>query len=125
MKSPQEIISGLAQFTGSETWTKWSVLFPDHLLTDGAKHLADEAECYWLMDLIGSYQSGPVVRNNDFQVWTLKKSIKGWTVEAEDGNGNIIVTQMVEHSDFPLEAIMLWACRNEFGGVTIMLPTEY
>jgi len=70
MKDPEELKDELRYFSGSETWHKWSSLYPKFLLTDGAKFLADEAECYWLMDIIGSYQRKLLPRE-PFQVWKL------------------------------------------------------
>ncbi len=42
----------------------------------------------------------------------------------EDGNGGILATQQIPYTDFPLDEIMLFACRNEKHW-TIMLPSEY
>ncbi|MDP4837317.1 MAG: hypothetical protein NWS01_09260 [Burkholderiales bacterium] len=39
----------LAQFTGTGAWNKIS---RKHLLTDGTKHLAEKAACFWVMDAI-------------------------------------------------------------------------
>ena len=55
MKSPQEIKFNLDCFTGTENYYRWSVLFPDVVLTDGAKYLAEAADAYWLMDLLASH----------------------------------------------------------------------
>ena len=42
----------------------------------------------------------------------------------EDGNGQILATQQIPYTDFPLDEIMLFACRDEKHWV-IMLPSEY
>ena len=70
MKDPEKLKDELRYFSGSETWHNWSALYPCFLLTDGAKFLADEAEAYWLMDIIGSYQ-GKLLPKEPFQVWRL------------------------------------------------------
>jgi hypothetical protein len=126
MKSPSEIRSSLAQFTGSDSFTKWSILYPRHVLTDGARFVAEECGAYWLADLIASHQTNAKVRAEEFQVWKLAKYGKGWKASAEDGNGNVIAVQLIGYSDFPLEeGITLWANRNELNGITILLPSEY
>ncbi len=55
MKSQDQIKSDLKQFIGSITYTRFSPLFPNVVLTDGAKYLADECGAYWLMDMIASH----------------------------------------------------------------------
>lgn len=130
VSSPSRLREELAGFTGSDTFRRWSPLFQRHVLTQGAHHLAERAGCYWLMDVIASHQHDPKVRAEGFQVWTLAPDGKGWAVHATDGDKGdgpkVIARQAIEYSTFPLpEGITLWATRNELGGVTIMLPSEY
>ena len=56
MKSIKEILAQLNNFTGTEKYHRFSSLFPNILLTDGANHLANQANCFWLMDIIASVQ---------------------------------------------------------------------
>lgn len=52
----------------------------------------------------------------------------GWKLRLEDGNDNILVTQNIEYSDFPLEGITLYVIPQEMGSSVvwvIMLPSEY
>ena len=124
--TPETIRSNLGQFFGTETWTKWSPLFRNCLLTDGTLYLAENCGAYWLMDAVASYKHDPVFRGQDFQVWALVKGDDGWRLSAEDGNGNALASQFIEYSDFPLdEGVTIWAIRNELGGLTLMLPSEY
>ena len=44
----------LTQFTGTEKYCRIS---RRHLLTEGTKYLAEEAECFWMMDAIASHLS--------------------------------------------------------------------
>jgi hypothetical protein len=37
----------------------------------------------------------------------------------------VLARQSIEYSDFPLNGIEIWAIRNELGGLTLMLPSEY
>ena len=125
--TPSEIRTNLGLFSGTETWTKWSPLFRNCLLTDGALYLAENCGAYWLMDAIGSYQHERKFRAEDFQVWKLARDpVDGWRLIAEDGNDNQLASQFIEFSDFPLdEGITIYAIRNELGGLTLMLPSEY
>ena len=42
----------LSYFTGTEKYYRIS---RRHLLTDGTKYLAEETECFWMMDAIASH----------------------------------------------------------------------
>jgi hypothetical protein len=42
------------------------------------------------------------------------------TVTCDDGNGNIVFTKEIEHTDFPLDEITLYFANN-----VIHLPSEY
>jgi hypothetical protein len=44
----------LAHFTDTEKYYRIS---RRHVLTDGANYLAEEAECFWMMDAIASHVS--------------------------------------------------------------------
>ena len=117
----------LAHFTGSETFTRYMA---GVILSEGAAHVAKEGGAFWLMDIIVSYQFEPKFRDEDFQVWKLKVDRQGdpenvtamnkATVSCEDGNGNTLITQEIEATDFPLPEIILWFQNN-----TIFLPSEY
>lgn len=132
--SPSEIRQALPYFTGSQSFTRWSPLFPNCLLTEGALHIAESCGAYWLMDAIGSHQYTAEVAAEDFQVWELiapahrvgQPAPTSWLLSMEDGNSNRVARQEIEYSDYPLpEGITIWACRNERGGLTLMLPSEY
>lgn len=113
----------LAHFTGSETFARYMAGF---VLSEGALHVAKEGGAFWLMDVIVSYQFEPKFQQEDFQVWKLEAPVgtdggmRPATVSCEDGNGNILTTQEIEATDFPLPEITLWV-QNK----TIFLPSEY
>lgn len=112
----------LNQFTGTEHYYKFSVLFPTLVLTDGAKYLAEKAQCYWLMDIIGSVQYN--LKNEAFQVVNLKVEDTKGIVTVDDGNDNILYTQKTSYTDFPMGEIKLYVCDGD-GNKVIMLPSEY
>jgi hypothetical protein len=49
--------SDLAQFTGSENWYRHGIN-RNILYTDGAQHVAEHGEAYWLLDEIAIIQQG-------------------------------------------------------------------
>lgn len=148
-KFTQEQVIGLqndlAQFYGTEQYHRWSILFKNHLLTDGVHFLCEKAQCYWLVDIIGSYHSkcmkDPMLR--DMQFWTLtvnppEKTIESFTVGAvkpkkpkpmatvicERDTGNVAFRQNIPYTDFPLHQIKLWVESTGDGHWVIMLPQE-
>ena len=93
------------------------------LYTDGVQYLAENADCYWLIDAVASYQPQvnrtPALR--DFQVWTLAVKDRSATLTCRaDSDEPPVVTQEIEYTDFPLPEITLWV----EGGV-LLLPSEH
>jgi hypothetical protein len=110
----------LAQFTGTETWFRHG-LNRRILYTEGAKYVAEHGGAYWLLDEIALAQNNPNVAGEEFQVWKLTLAAdRSALLVCEDGNGNVIVSQRIPFSDFPLPTITLW-----FANDTIYLPSEH
>jgi prepilin-type processing-associated H-X9-DG protein len=110
----------LRQFTGTEHWYRHG-LNRNVLFTDGAKYVADEGQAYWLIDIIALAQlSEKSVAAEEFQVWKLAvRSDQTATLTCEDGNYNVVYTQELEFTDFPVAEVTLW-----FENDTIYLPSE-
>ena len=123
---PQTLTAQLAQFTGSETFTRHG-LARSVLMTEGVTFLAKHAQAHWLTDAIASYLNDARAKEEEFQVWQL--SVDGVSRRAvlsmTDGNSTKpIITQSLAYTDFPLDAITLWlvASCNHW---VLMLPSEY
>lgn len=118
MTKKEELLCLLDQFTGTSGYYKHNI--GRFIYTDGVKHLADKAAAYWLLDAIGSYQTGNI-RAMPFQVWRLEaKDMKGVLTMVEDSGQPEVVRQEIEYTDFPLEEIELWMI-----DMTLILPSEY
>lgn len=103
MEQPTITPGELSQFTGTEHYYRVSPIHGNLVLTDGVKYLCERAQCYWLVDIVASYQYK--LTSEPFQVWTLgidADEMRG-SVRCEDGNGNILVRQELEYTDFPIE----------------------
>lgn len=125
MINPDTLKNALSNFTGSAGFTRWSPLTTS-IATEGVIYLAENADCFWLLDLIASHQIDPKVKLEGFQVWKLTGEPGGAaTVVCEDGNSNEVTRQELEFSTFPLPEIEIWAVVNELGSRTLMLPSEY
>jgi hypothetical protein len=123
LKLAAEIRSGIGQFTGSQKFTRHLC---GTILTEGAVWLADSAQAWWMMDMVASYQTEAKVKREQMQVYKFTINLESGQAEVEisDGNKKVLATQKFT-TDFPLASITLWACENELGGHTVMLPSEY
>ena len=113
--------SQLRQFTGSENWYRHGIN-RSVLYTDGAQFLAEQGGAYWLLDIIAiAQQHEPRVAQEEFQVWKLQvRTDRSATVFCDDGNGNVVYTQEIPFTDFPLDEVKLYFANN-----VIHLPSEY
>ena len=111
----------LYQFTGTETWYRHS-LNPKVLYTDGVQYLAEYGGAYWLLDTIAIAQAHvKVVAAEEFQLWTLRVNPDSTALlTCDDGNRNIVYSQRLPFTDFPLPEVKLYFCND-----VIMLPGEY
>ena len=113
-------LASLTEFTGTERYYRIS---RKHLLTDGTKFLADQAQCYWMMDAIASHLA-EIGTADWFVVAKITVKNSKALMVYEDGNGNEHARQQIPYTDFPLEEITLYACWDGDHWV-IMLPSEY
>lgn len=59
--------------------------------TSGVQHLAEKNRCYWLIDLISSFQVVEKIEKEEFQVYTITRGEDArLLIEISDGNDNII-----------------------------------
>ena len=122
--TPQELASELASFDGSENLYHRATPILIYY-TDGIKWLQENLNCYWLLDLIASYQTDEFKAANDRQFWKLVVADNSAIITCDDGNRNISVTQSIEYTDFPLSSVKIWVEIQEQGRVFIYLPSEY
>ena len=112
--------SQLSYFTGTQRYYR---ITNKHLLTDGTKYLAEEAECFWMMDAIASHLSE--IGTQDWFV-QVRMTVNGYKAKLiyEDGRGKEYARQEIPYTDFPMHSIALFACWDGEHWV-IMLPSEY
>ena len=110
----------LSHFTGTERYYRIS---RRHLLTDGTKYLAEEAECFWMMDAIASHLS-EIGTDDWFVQVRMTVNDNRATMIYEDGNGKEHARQEIPFTDFPMPSVSLYACWDGEHWV-IMLPREY
>lgn len=116
--------SDLSQFTGTDTWYRHG-LVRNVLYTDGVKFLAERAGAFWLLDKVATLQIEPRVRAEEFQTWRLAVSEgQKATLTCDDGNGNVVHSERIGWTDFPLDEVKLYVGADGARRV-VMLPSEY
>ena len=118
----------LQQFTGTTEYHRWSILFRNLFLTDGAKYVAENASAYWLMDVIASHQPKALKNNllRDFQVWKIVVENSKAVVSCyADSDQPPIIQQKIEYTDFPEGEFTLWVEPLGGGRYLILLPSEH
>ena len=125
MITASELLIELAHCHCSETHFKhWLGI----RYTEGVKTLAEQGECYWLLDAIASYQPGKLIQSNprlqEFQLWILTVNPDHSAVLAcyEDSPSTCdpVITQDIPLTDFPLSEIKMYV---EYG--VLLLPSEH
>jgi hypothetical protein len=116
----KKIETDLPGFTGTENWYRHSI--GNVLYTDGVKYLADNAGCYWLIDVISSYQLLKEIKGISFQIWELKVNEDQSAVVTmkEDSGCPDVVKQKIPYTDFPLDEMKFYFTDN-----VLMLVSEY
>lgn len=124
----------LAHFTDTEKYT-WGP-FRKFVMTDGCTYLCENG-CGWLLDLIASHQTVALRKKaNGAQFWRLEQlDSKDYMARAvcDDGNGNIIIEQKIEFTDFPFDrfpnGITIYVKDGHVPSVgnclVALLPSEY
>jgi len=124
----EELQTGLANHIGTEGYTKY---LGGLVLTDGVVYLAKNAECFWLLDIIWSYQ--PQCRKDsmlrDMQFWTVNVEGSSAVVTCERDKGDVAIRQEVPYTSFPIQGeTKIWVELGSVDGVNpayvVMLPSE-
>ena len=68
-----EILKTLYHFNSSDNLYKYQLGKLYFNYTDGIKFLVENVNCFWLLDIILSYQSEKILQIEYFQVWKLIK----------------------------------------------------
>lgn len=114
------LVENLSQFTGTSQYYRIS---PKTLLTDGTYYLAEHASAFWLMFAFASHLN-ELDLDDWFAVLNLKVIDSTALLRIEDGNLNLLASQEIEYTDFPLPSITLYGCLEDKQWV-LMLPSEY
>lgn len=98
------------------------------LITPGARWVAEQGKAWWLLDACISYLPSKALKGEEFVVFKLVVNPdKSAVLTADDGNGNVRVTQKIEYTDFEQDECELWVVRTpgQRPDAVIMTPAEY
>jgi len=130
----KEKLKHLNQFSGTENYYHMGQFMPNFCYTDGVKYLAENADCYWLLQAIASHQlkamKDPQLARMQF--WTLKPFGDNRAVlTCERDKDDVVIQQVIQFTDFPFDTLpeqRIWVGPSEVGGKPVMvalLPSEY
>jgi hypothetical protein len=121
----QSVLDG---FSGDiERWRHW--LCRKLIWTPGVNYLVENG-CAWLVDAIASYQNHKAIlapKLQEMQFWTLDVDLTKHSAVLYCTDGDTedhIIEQQIPHTDCNLPQIRIWLERNEYNGLTAMLPGE-
>lgn len=110
----------LRHFTGTQRYHRFH---SKTVLTDGALYLAEQARCFWSMDVFASHLR-EISTDHGLACLKLKRVGDGAQVVIDDGDEKILAQQEIQYTDFPLDEITLFACwTGEYW--VMMLTSEY
>jgi hypothetical protein len=109
----------LGQFTGTTCYYRFPLTGLRY--TDGVHHVIDKGGAVWLLTDIAAWQLDPSIRAEPFQHWKLTiADDRTARLVCENGNGKVILRQIIDYTDFPLSQIAFYLTDN-----VLMLPGEY
>jgi hypothetical protein len=87
------------------------------VLTDGALYLAENAECFWLFDIVNSVLFDAISKIETFLNVEVKRDDSGFGAEVsiDDGNGTVLYTQKIEYTDFPFNEFSFFVQQTRDG----------
>lgn len=116
----------LSQFIGTENYYRFNSLKRNDVLTDGTMHLADQANCFWLMDEVSELIRRPQITDavSGLLVAKIKKSKNDSAViEIQDGNYNKLTSKKIEFTDFVFDEFSFFVSKGDLN--VYMLKSEY
>ncbi len=112
MEAAANIEAELAQFTGGESYHYNAIAKKSGIVyTEGIRTLTMMAECWWVLDIICSYQQAECMKDSmlrEMQFWTLKVTDNTAVLICERDSGDEASRQSIEYTDIPLDEVKIW-----------------
>ena len=114
----QELKAALANYYGSENLYRHT-LNRRMTYTEGVQAFAVLAGAYWFID-IAATELFTLLKDEDFLTVILRVEGSKAKITADDGNGNVLFTKLIDYTDCPEGEWKFF-----FTGNVLMLPSEY
>jgi hypothetical protein len=115
---------------GTDNYTKISPFAPNLLATDGVIHMAEELQCYWLLDIVASYMTAiqrlsNKTENYFFVIRLSKLEGNKALFTIDEGNDDEIfnIIQEIPYTDLKMNVRMYLQTDGKYW--TLMQPSEY
>ena len=115
---------------GTDNYTKISPFAPNLLATDGTIHMAEELQCYWLLDIVASYMThiqilSNKIKNEFFVVRPSKLEGNKALFTIDEGNDDDIfnITQKIPYTGLKMNVRMYLQTDGKYW--TLMQTSEY
>jgi hypothetical protein len=96
------------------------------IYSQGIKDIAERYQAYWLIDFILNLNKVQKIANEEFQIWILSRVFDDlqektniFSLEMNDGNGNVIFNSRIPFSDFNADIVTMY-----FENSVLYLPEE-
>jgi len=110
----------LSQFYGTENYYRTNPMFAKDLVhTDGVQYFADQAGCYWFLDIVAT-EYLPLMRKHGLISIQLAVEDGIADICVEDGDCEVLVQRNIPHTDCPNGLYRFFLTDN-----VLMLTSEY
>jgi len=110
----------LSQFYGTENYYRTNPIFAkDMVHTDGVQYFADNAGCYWFLDIIAT-EVFPLLKKEPFMAINLLVEDGKAKIAVEDGDLKTLLAKQISHTDCPDGLYAFFLTDN-----VLMLTSEY
>jgi hypothetical protein len=109
----------LSQFTGTEAYHRTFMFNPSLVHTDGVQYFADNAGCYWFLDIVAT-EYHPLTKKEPFLSIQLAVEDGIGDICVEDGDCKVLVQRNIPHTDCPDGLYKFFLTDN-----VLMLTSEY
>jgi hypothetical protein len=113
------------QASGTQHYYRLSHFAP-LVSTDGVQMMFHKLQCFWIADIVASYLPKLSKLDCFFSIKIIVSDSKA-IFTADDGNGNILITQHIEYTDLA-ENVHMFLESGECGGSPVwvlLLPSEH
>jgi hypothetical protein len=109
----------LSQFTGTEAYHRTFLFNADLVHTDGVQYFADNAGCYWFLDIVAT-EFYPLTEHEPFLSIQLVVEDGIADICVEDGDLKVLKQKHIAHTDCPDGIYRFFLTDN-----VLMLTSEY